>query len=115
MSKKIFPYYTDETATAWNTPIGDYVEGQLCSTNEQLVALADELDVDVSNHIVTDIREATGIMFDRIAVVDDKHCDMLESLGRAAIEDNSCDSGWYAACENYNNVLVELAEFTLPI
>ena len=117
MSNKIvIPYFTDETATAWGTTIGDYVDGQSCITKGQLVMLASELDVNVSeNSTIDEVLEDAGMLFDRIAIVDEQHADLLAKIAHHAIADHGNDSDWYEACENYNEVLVELADFTLPI
>ena len=119
MSKRvIIPYNTEETATAWSESIGDYVDGQLTGTVEQLTELASQMDVKLVEgepHIVQEIADHTGVVFDRIVVVDVKHLDVLADKAYHALNDNGCDSSWYSACKEYNHYLVTVADFNLPI
>jgi len=117
----VVPYSTEETATAWGSSIGDYTEGQVCITQEQMLKLSEDMgmkDVDLSNsneELLENILDEFGVSFDKIAIVDIEHMEDLDSLATSAIVNNGSDSGWYDACDNYNEALVALSKLTLPI
>ena len=117
----VIPFSSEETSTAWSSSIGDYELGQCSTTQEQTSFLMSELEdgrvntnQDMTDREFREFKvERYSLEFDKIAIVDKKHQDVINQMSELA-SNCGCDSSLYLACEMYNVFLVEIAEQVLP-
>ena len=117
MSKLVLvPLFLGETLTAWEEPIGDYIDNQEELTDEQNLKMTVGYVGDGFETIARAmtasgrlewLRDEYGITIEYIAVIDDIHLPFLNDLSTSS--PSGSDSARYTFCEVYNKTLKYLS------
>lgn len=111
--------YETETATAYPYSLGEYVEGQVGVTLEQLKAFDRRKqekpidDMDPEERYVWLVEDICLYTIDQLTVIDDKHLPKLLKMSDEAL-DHGSDSAWYEACQWYNECVRNMGVKVIP-
>lgn len=121
----LYPFYSDETTTLWDTPAltGVSVRLEEMTTDMLRDFYFDNTDTDVTREELSEWSRAKlaqamwddlGLILNRAALIPRHYRTELATLGRALVSTMGGDSSTYRACKLFNDRLAEIAVKVIP-